>query len=91
MFVRSRRPQRSLTYVTQWHAEHPGEPLKEYGIAIGVYDKPSSFDPQADPIIRVESSRLRSRNIRKLRLTENTGDAGYPHLPLSDWFDLRPV
>jgi len=72
MFVRSRRLQRFLTYVTQWSVDHPGEPLKEYGIAMGVYDKHSSFDPQADPIIRVESSRLRSRNIRKLSLTENT-------------------
>src|SRR5215475_4272355 len=61
MFVRSRRLQRFLTYVTHWSVEHAGEPLKEYGVAIGVYDKPASFDPQSDPIIRVEASRLRSR------------------------------
>lgn len=61
MFARSRRLQRFLTYVTQWSVTHAGEPLKEYGIAIGVYDKPASFDPQSDPIIRVEASRLRSR------------------------------
>ena len=41
--------------------ENPGQPLKEYAIAIAVYDKRSSFDPQTDPIVRVEASRLRSR------------------------------
>src|SRR5579884_183837 len=61
MFARSRRLQRFLSFVTEWTLEHPGEPLKEYAIALAVYDKPSSFDPQADPIIRVEASRLRSR------------------------------
>ena len=39
----------------------PNEPLKEYAVAVAVYDKPSSFDSQSDPIIRVEAGRLRSR------------------------------
>jgi len=63
MFLRSRRLQRFLTYVTKWTIEHPGEPLKEYGIALSVYDKPATFNSQSDPIIRVEASRLRSRLI----------------------------
>ena len=30
-------------------------------MAVAVYDKSSSFDPQSDPIVRVEAGRLRSR------------------------------
>ena len=35
--------------------------MKEYALAVAVYDKPPSFDPQSDPIVRVEAGRLRSR------------------------------
>jgi tetratricopeptide (TPR) repeat protein len=41
--------------------KRPDEPLKEYAVAVAVYDKPPSFDPQSDPIVRVEAGRLRSR------------------------------
>jgi len=60
-FRRSPRLQRFLRYVLQWASEAPGQPLKEYSIAVAVYDKSTSFDPQSDPIIRVEAGRLRSR------------------------------
>src|ERR1051326_1864076 len=61
IFARSPRLQRFLTYVAKWSVEHPEEPLKEYVIAVAVYDKSVSFDPSSDPIVRVEASRLRSR------------------------------
>src|ERR1700738_622408 len=60
-FRRSPRLQRFLRYVTEWALMRPNEPLKEYAVAVAVYDKPSSFDSQSDPIIRVEAGRLRSR------------------------------
>lgn len=60
-FERSHRLQRFLKYTVEWSLANPGAPLKEYAIALAVYDKPPAFDPQADPIIRVEASRLRSR------------------------------
>src|SRR5206468_1750532 len=56
-----RRLQRFLKYAVEHAVENPAEPLKEYAIAIAVYDKTAAFDPQADPIIRVEAGRLRSR------------------------------
>ncbi|MBZ5627161.1 MAG: tetratricopeptide repeat protein [Acidobacteriia bacterium] len=36
-------------------------PLKEYVIGVEVFDKPESFDPKSDPIVRVQAGRLRSR------------------------------
>jgi hypothetical protein len=38
-----------------------GGGLKEYAVALAVYDKASSFDLSVDPIMRVEASRLRSK------------------------------
>ena len=35
--------------------------VKEYAVALAVYDKPESFDPRTDPIVRVEASRLRAK------------------------------
>lgn len=60
-FRQSHRLQRFLRYATDWALKRPGEPLKEYALAVAVYDKPASFDPQSDPIVRVEAGRLRSR------------------------------
>lgn len=36
-----------------------GQNIKAYSIATGVLGRPPTFDPQADPIVRVEATRLR--------------------------------
>src|SRR5947209_8126040 len=63
-FRRSPRLQRFLRYVVGHAIAEPGEPLKELRIAIDVFDRNTAFEPQVDPIVRVEAGRLR------LRLTE---------------------
>ena len=60
-FRRSSRLQRFLRYVTEYAVHSPGEPLKEIQVAMAVFDKAASFDPQLDPIVRVEAGRLRLR------------------------------
>jgi serine/threonine-protein kinase len=35
--------------------------LKEYRFGVEVFDRPASFDPGADPIVRVEARRLRAK------------------------------
>jgi TolB-like protein/Tfp pilus assembly protein PilF len=35
--------------------------LKEYRLGLEVFDRPESFDPGADPIVRVEARRLRAK------------------------------
>ena len=41
--------------------------MKEYVIGVQVFDKESSFDPRADPIVRVQARRLRARLLRYYR------------------------
>jgi TolB-like protein len=50
--------------------------LKEYVIAVEVFDRSHSFDPKLDPIVRVHASRLRS----KLRTYFSTAGAHDPIL-----------
>src|ERR1700674_310863 len=38
-----------------------GSELKEYAIAVGVFKRSREFDPGADPIVRVQARRLRSK------------------------------
>src|SRR3712207_2097124 len=59
-FRRSARLQRFLQFIASAQ-NSTGHGPKEYEIATEVYDKPAHFDPQTDPIVRVEASRLRLR------------------------------
>jgi tetratricopeptide (TPR) repeat protein len=68
-FRRSTRLRRFLRFLASTQAGERTGP-KEYEIARHVYDKPEDFNPQIDPIVRVEAGRLR------LRLAEYYGEAG---------------
>ena len=50
-----------LRYIVEETIAGRGPALKEYGIAIQVYRRPESYDPQVDSIVRVEASKLRKR------------------------------
>jgi len=39
----------------------PKATIKEFDIAIAVYDRRADYDPRTDPIVRVEAARLRAR------------------------------
>jgi TolB-like protein/Tfp pilus assembly protein PilF len=41
--------------------EGRSDDLKEYRFGVEVFDRPASFDPGADPIVRVEARRLRAK------------------------------
>jgi TolB-like protein/Tfp pilus assembly protein PilF len=60
-FVRSQRLSRFLRYTVEQALENPTAALKEFVIAVEVFDKPKTFDPRLDPIVRVEARRLRTR------------------------------
>lgn len=60
-FSRSPRLQRFLRYVVDETLAGRGEALKEYVIAIEVFDRDVSYDPQTNSLVRVEASRLRSK------------------------------
>lgn len=58
----SRSPQlaKFLNYIV--HAKLRGDEasIKAYAIAVDVFGRPPTFDPQADPIVRVQARRLRA-------------------------------
>ena len=60
-FVQSRRRQRFLEYIVHETLAGRGERLKGYSIALEVFDRPETFDPIADPIVRIEAGRLREK------------------------------
>lgn len=58
----SRSPQLSelLRYVVEKKLNGDEASIKAYSIAVDVFGRPQSFDPQADPIVRVQARRLRT-------------------------------
>jgi len=57
----SRSPQlgRFLDYIVRQTLDGNGPAIKAYAIAVDVFGRPADFDPQADPIVRVQARRLR--------------------------------
>ncbi len=58
-FVNSERLMRFLRFVVSEALGGRAERLKEYAIALEVFDRDESFDPRTSPIVRVEAGRLR--------------------------------
>jgi serine/threonine-protein kinase len=61
------RLKRFLSFIVLETLHGRGDQLKEYVIGVQVFDKDSSFDPRADPIVRVQARRLRARLVRYYR------------------------
>ncbi len=57
----SQRRQRFLEYVVSETLAGRGDRLKGYAIALAVFDRPESFDPVVDPLVRIEAGRLREK------------------------------
>ena len=38
-----------------------GERLKGYNVGLQVFDRPETFDPIVDPVVRIEAARLRDK------------------------------
>ena len=49
-----------LRYVVEKTIAGDESSIKAYAIAVDVFGRPSSFDPQSDPIVRVQARRLRA-------------------------------
>ena len=50
-----------LRYVVEETLSGRGDRLKEYSVAIEVFGRDVSFDPQTSSVVRVEASRLRTK------------------------------
>jgi hypothetical protein len=60
-FGNSKRLRRFLEYVVEKIRAGNFDEVKEYNIALSVYDRGASFDPANDTIVRVEARRLRQK------------------------------
>jgi hypothetical protein len=60
-FARTRRLGRLLRFIVEQTLAGRTADLKEYSIAIAVFDKPDTFDPRLDAIVRVQAHALRTR------------------------------
>src|SRR5690349_20577652 len=58
-FETSQRNRRFLRYVVEETLAGRAERIKAYSIATTVFERSPDVDPQTDPIIRIEASRLR--------------------------------
>src|SRR3954466_7538701 len=74
------RLKRFLRFVALEALQGRGDQLKEYVIGVQVFDKNASFDPRADPIVRVQARRLRAR-LERYYHEEGSTDAVVIELP----------
>ena len=56
-FHQSQRRQRFLEYLVNETLAGRGERLKAYNVALEVFDRPETFDPTLDPLVRIEAAR----------------------------------
>jgi adenylate cyclase len=61
LFRKAERQARFLRFVVGAALQSPDKTIKEFDIAIAVYDRRADYDPRTDPIVRVEAARLRAR------------------------------
>jgi tetratricopeptide (TPR) repeat protein len=70
-----------LRYVVEKTLKGEGAAIKAYSIAVDVFGRPPDFDPQSDPIVRVQARRLRTLLQQYYGGGSGTSDVQI-HLPL---------
>jgi TolB-like protein len=60
-FQQSQRRQRFLEYLVNETLAGRSDRLKGYNIALEVFDRPETFDPILNPVVRIEAGRLREK------------------------------
>ena len=79
-FRASDKQRKFLSFVVDETLEGRASQLKGYTIAVAVYGRPEGFDPQVDPIVRVEAGRLR-RALERYYLTAGKNDPVHIKIP----------
>lgn len=87
VFRKSERLNRLLRFLVESSITGAKGPLKEYVIATEVFDKRDSFDPQSDPIVRVQAKRLRAKLLAYYR-AEGSSDPIEILLPVQSYTPL---
>lgn len=92
-FAQSPRRRRFLEFIVSETLASRGGHLKGYRIGLEVFEKPPSFDPVLDPVVRVEAGRLRDR-LREYYSEQGLGDPVVITLPKGSYtpeFEFRPA
>src|SRR5215510_14088430 len=79
-FHQSHRRQRFLEYLVNETLAGRGERLKGYNVALEVFDRPETFDPVLDPVVRIEATRLREK-LHEYYWTDGRNDPIHIDLP----------
>lgn len=72
-FTGSERIRKFLRFIVEETLAGRADRIKAYSIAIVVFERDDSFDPLANPVVRIEAGRLR-RRLERYYLTAGTGD-----------------
>ena len=86
-FHQSQRRQRFLEYLVNETLAGRGERLKAYNVALEVFERPETFDPTVDNLVRIEAARLREK-LREYYGTEGQSDAIHIDLPKGTYAPL---
>src|ERR1700756_4171411 len=96
VFISSARLCRFLTHVVNRTVEGDVDSLKEFSIAMEVFDRTSDYDPNIDAIVRVQARRLRAK--LKAYYEEGAGKSDPVlialrpgrYLPIFRWLESQP-
>ncbi|MCO5063917.1 MAG: hypothetical protein M9924_05810 [Rhizobiaceae bacterium] len=72
-FDTTERVHRFLSYVVEETLSGRGTRIKAYSVAIEVFGRDASFDPESDPVVRIEAGHLR-RALERYYLTAGRAD-----------------
>lgn len=72
-FSASSLHRRFLSYVVDKTIDGGERELKGYTVGVDVFDRPTDFDSQVDPIVRIQAGRLR-RTLERYYITEGKDD-----------------
>src|SRR4029077_16944135 len=86
-FHQSHRRQRFLEYLVNETLAGRGERLKAYNVALEVFERPETFDPAIDPLVRIEAAAPREK-LRADYGTEGLSDAIHIDLPKGTYAPL---
>ena len=96
-FVSSVRLCRFLTHIVNRTIDGDIDSLKEFSIAMEVFDRTSKYDPNIDAIVRVEARRLRAKLKAYYEEGQGTVDPVLiglrpgSYVPIFRWLDAQPA
>ena len=86
-FRKSDRLKRFLSYAVERVLSGETGDLKEYTLALEVFDRNPSYDPKVDAVVRVEARRLRQR-LEQYYTLEGAGDSVRIQFPVGTYVPL---